>query len=83
MKLSELIQRLDDIRYEVGGDYPVLGAIQPDWCLLTNIDAITTVTDSGDRNGIYIGLSEGKHYGSREFYFDDFVTLDSDDEDEE
>ncbi len=83
LTLDELIQRLEDIRDEVGGDFPVRGAFQPNYVLLSDVDAITTVTDSGDENGVFICLSDGKDYGSRQHYEDDFITIGDEDEDED
>ena len=46
MNLDEMIERLEEIREEVGGDFPVRGAFQPNYVLLSDVDAITTVTES-------------------------------------
>ena len=83
MNLDEMIERLEEIREEVGGDFPVRGAFQPNYVLLANIDAITTVTESGDENGVFISLSDGKDYGTSQHYEDDFVTFGDENEDED
>lgn len=83
MKLDELIERLEEIRDEVGGDFPIRGAFQPSYVLLSDVDAITTVTDSGDENGVFICLGDGRSYGTSEHYSDDFITLGDEDEDED
>jgi hypothetical protein len=80
VSLDELIERLEEIREEVGGDFPIRGAFQPNYVLLSDVDAITTVTDSGDENGVFICLGDGHEYGSKEHYADDFITLGDEDE---
>jgi len=82
VNLDEMIERLEEIREEVGGDFPVRGAFQPNYVLLSDVDAITTVTESGDENGVFICLGNGHEYGSREHYSDDFITIRDEDEDE-
>lgn len=83
MTLDEMIDRLTEIREEVGGEFPVRGAFQPNYVLLSEVDAITTITDSGDEDGVFIALSDSHEYGSSEHYSDDFITLGDEDEDEE
>lgn len=83
MTLDELIERLEDIREEVGGEFPVRGAFQPNYVLLAEVEAVTTVTDSGDEDGVFICLGDGHEYGSREHYTDDFVTIGDEDEEED
>jgi hypothetical protein len=79
MTLDELIQRLEDIREEVGGEVSVRGVQQPDWPLLGQIQAITTV-QTGDLSEVFIGLAEPKDYGSQLHYEDDFVESEYDEE---
>jgi hypothetical protein len=83
VNLDEMIERLEEIREEVGGDFPVRGAFQPNYVLLSDVDAITTVTESGDENGVFICLGNGHEYGSREHYSDDFITIRDEDEEDE
>jgi hypothetical protein len=81
MTLDQLIDRLSDIREEIGGDAPVRGVQQPSYPLLGQIEAITTV-QTGDESEVFIGLAEPKAYGSHYHYEDDFVDAE-DQEDEE
>jgi hypothetical protein len=83
MSLDELIQRLEDIRDEVGGNYPVRGAFQPNYVLLADIEAITTVETDSDAKGVFIALGDGRMYGNSHHYEDDFVYLDEVEEDED
>jgi hypothetical protein len=82
MTLDELIERLEEIRDEVGGDATVRGVLQPNYPLIARIDAITTIIDSGKEDGVFIGLAEAREYGCSEHYADDFVSIDQDDDDE-
>lgn len=84
MTLDELIDRLTEIRDEVGGDFPVRGAFQPNYVLLADIDAISTITESGDADGVFIALADGRDYGSAIHYSDEVVysTICDDDEEE-
>jgi hypothetical protein len=83
VNLDEMIKRLEEIREEVGGDFPVRGAFQPNYVLLSDVDAITTVTESGDEDGVFICLGNGHEYGSPKHYLDDFITLGDDDDDDD
>ena len=83
MNLDEMIERLEEIREEVGGDFPVRGAFQPNYVLLADIEAITTVQGNSDEQGVFIALADGRSYGSKHHYDDDFVTVDEDEEDDD
>lgn len=83
MTLDELIERLEDIREEIGnGDVPVRGVQQPNYPLLARICAVTVVEEDGKQE-MFIGLAEPREYGCSEHYADDFVTLGDDEEDED
>jgi hypothetical protein len=73
MTLNELINRLTEIREEVGGEFPVRGAFQPSYVLLAEIDAISTITESGDADGVFIALADSREYGSGIHYSDEVV----------
>jgi hypothetical protein len=73
MTLDELIDRLTEIREEVGGEFPVRGAFQPNYVLLAEIDAVSTITESGDADGVFIALSDSHDYGSGIHYSDEVV----------
>jgi len=81
MTLDELIDRLSDIREDIGGDTPVRGAQQPSYPLLAFIEAITVV-QTGYASEVFIGLAEPKAYGSSMHYSDDFVDADDEGDDE-
>jgi hypothetical protein len=84
MTLNELIERLEEIRDEVSGNIQVLGAFQPNYPLIANIDAVTTlISDDSDRAGVYIALSDGNSYGSRDLWDDDFIERDEDEDEDE
>lgn len=84
MTLNELIERLEEIRDEVGGNTAVRGAFQPNYPLITGIDAITTViSDNSDEAGVYIALGDGNNYGSRDLWDDDFIEREEDEDDED
>lgn len=80
MTLNELIERLEEIRDEVGGGTTVRGVFQPNYPLIARIDAVTTITDSGKADGVFIGLAEAKEYGCSDHYADDFVSLEEDED---
>lgn len=82
MTLDELIERLEEIRDEVGGDVSVRGVHQPHYPLLSQIEAITTVEEDGEHE-VFIGLADAREYGCSEHYADDFVTLGEDEEDDD
>jgi hypothetical protein len=85
MTLNELIQRLTDIRddWDVSGDTPVLGAFQPNYPLVADIAAITTIMDANEVPTIYIAISDGSNYGNSLMYSDDVVEGEDGDEDED
>lgn len=85
MTLDEMIERLEEIREEVGGSVAIRGAFQPNYPLVTGVDAITTyVSDDSDKAGVYIALGDGRNYGSSDMWDDDFVYVnEQDDEDED
>jgi hypothetical protein len=86
MTLSELIERLEEIRddYDVSGDTPIRGAFQPSYPLIAGIAAITTVIDDdADNAGIYIALGDGCNYGSRDLWNDELVEREDDEDDED
>jgi hypothetical protein len=74
MTLQELIDRLEDLREEIGGDAKVRGVLQPNYPLIARIDAITAIVDSDDKDGVFIGLGEAREYGSSIHYSDDIVS---------
>jgi hypothetical protein len=74
MKLTELINRLEDLREEIGGNLEVRGVLQPNYPLIARISAITAIVDSNNKDGVFIGLSEAKDYGSSIHYADDVVS---------
>lgn len=75
MTLNELIERLEDLRDEIGGDSPVRGVQQPTYPLLAQIEAITAIYE-GDKVEAFIALAEPKAYGTRDHYADDVICLD-------
>ena len=81
MKLNELIERLEDIREYVGGDFQVRGAFQPNYVLLADISAVSTITGHGDDDGVYIALADARDYGSQDHYSDDIIDLSEEYED--
>jgi hypothetical protein len=78
--LDELIYRLEEIREELTGSTIVRGVFQPNYPLVADIDAITTLVtwDSG-KSGVYLALGSATEYGTSEMWADDFVSLDDDD----
>lgn len=82
MTLTELIDRLEDLREDLQtGELEVRGVLQPNYPLIARIDAITAIVDSGDKDGVFIGLGEAKEYASSLHYSDDIVSADEDEED--
>lgn len=80
MTLDELIDRLQEIRDE-HGDVEVRGVFQPNYPLLADISAVTTIIEDGEIE-VFIGLADGREYGDSRHYEDDEVNRD-DEEDEE
>lgn len=79
MDLDELIQRLEELRDEFGGRTPVRGVFQPHYPLLADIDAVTMVATGVDLDhAVFIGLADGREYGSSMHYADDVVLADDD-----
>jgi hypothetical protein len=78
MTLNEIIERLQDLRdnYEVDGYAQVTGAFQPNYPLLADIEAITTIIDAFDGSTrIYLGLGGAESYGSGKEWDDDIIDL--------
>jgi hypothetical protein len=73
MTLTELIERLSDIQEE-HGDIKVLAAFQPNYPLITDVQAITTVT-AGDDTTLYIAVGDGDEYGSKHLWCDDQIEV--------
>jgi hypothetical protein len=73
MTLTELIDRLTDIQEE-HGDIEVLAAFQPNYPLITDVQAITTVT-AGDTSTLYIAVGDGDEYGSKHLWCDDQIEV--------
>ena len=68
MTLTELIDRLTAIQEE-HGDIEVLAAFQPNYPLITDVQAITTVI-SEDETTLYIAVGDGDNYGSKNLWAD-------------
>ena len=81
MKLSELIERLETIREEVG-DAEIRAAFQPSYPLVAEIDAISTMICDEDDATVYIAIGNGHEYGSREMWCDDYMEIEIDEDDE-
>jgi hypothetical protein len=79
MTLDELIDRLTEIREEVGGEFLVRGAFQPSRVLLAEIDTVSTIMGAGDGNGVFIGLGDARDYGSDDHYSDDVIDISEED----
>ena len=78
MTLNELIERLQDLRdyHEVDGDTQVTGAFQPNYPLLADVEAITTIIDAFDDTArIYLALGGAESYGSGKEWDDDIIDL--------
>ena len=73
MTLTELIERLTDIQEE-HGNIQVLAAFQPNYPLITEVQAITTVT-IGDTATLYIAVGDGDEYGSQYLWSDDEIEV--------
>lgn len=75
MTIDEIIQRLEDMREELGsGDVAVRGAFQPNYPLVADITAITAVIPEGaDGARLYIALGEARGYGDRTYWYDEVV----------
>lgn len=73
MTISDLIERLSEI-LEEHGDLPIRAALQPNYPLLAEIDAVTTIVDTvRDRAEVYLGLAEPREYGGSDLWADDVV----------
>lgn len=86
MTLDEMIERLTSLRdyHDVSGDTQILGAFQPNYPLVTSINAITTIISDDEKEaGIYIALGDGTRYGFGAMWEDDIVNRDEEDEDED
>jgi hypothetical protein len=80
--IEELIERLQEIQEE----YPeaeVMCVFQPNYPLIAEVEGITTVERKNGTATVYIGLSDGKSYGTKDLYDDDFTFECSEDEDDE
>ncbi len=75
MTLDELIERLQEIREDIGSDVPVRGVQQPNYPLLAQIEALTTIYRGGTTE-VFIALADARDYGTRDHYADDFISLD-------
>jgi len=78
MTLNELIERLQDLRdyHEVDGESQVTGAFQPNYPLLADIEAVTTILDAFDGTArIYLGLGGAESYGSGKEWDDEVLDL--------
>ncbi|NDC19930.1 MAG: hypothetical protein EBZ87_06650 [Microbacteriaceae bacterium] len=73
MTLTELIDRLTAIQEE-HGDIEVLAAFQPNYPLITDVQAITTVI-AGDDTTLYIAVGDGDAYGSKNLWSDDEIEV--------
>lgn len=73
MTLTELIDRLTAIQEE-HGDIEVLAAFQPNYPLITDVQAITTVI-SEDETTLYIAVGDGDNYGSKNLWSDDEIEV--------
>lgn len=74
MELKELIERLQEIQEEYP-DAMVSGVFQPNYPLIGELIAITTMEDA-DGARVFIGLAHGYEYGSRKHYANQFITDD-------
>lgn len=86
MTLDEMIERLTEIRddFNVRGDTRIRGAFQPNYPLIANIAAITTVINcEEDDKIVYIAFTDGTQYGSSDLWEDDVVDRNEDEEDGE
>ncbi len=85
MTRNELIERLEELRddLEIDGRTKIKGAFQPNYPLITEIDAITTIVDENNAATIYIALGDGKDYGARTLWEDDIVEADSEEDEDD
>lgn len=86
MKLNELIEKLEDLRDnpDVGGDIEIRGAFQPNYPLISRIDAVTAlISEDSKESGVYIALGDGTNYGSPLMWEDDVVYRDEEDEEDD
>jgi hypothetical protein len=64
--LDELIDALEEMREEVGGDAKVLVATQPNYPLSSRLGAVTAITDRTEGTVVYLAASEtGTEYAPR------------------
>lgn len=73
MTLTELIDRLTAIQDD-HGDIEVLAAFQPNYPLVTSVQAITTVI-AGDTTTLYIAVGDGDSYGNKNLWSDDEIEV--------
>jgi len=76
MTLTELIDRLTEIQEE-HGDIEVLAAFQPNYPLIAEVQAITTVSEH-DTATLYIAVGDGNEYGNKNLWCDDQIDIDDD-----
>ena len=82
MNLDELIERLQEIREDYGnGEIPIRGVQQPNYPLLSQIEAITVFeSEQGMAKEIFIGLAEARDYGNSLHYADRVVWEDEEED---
>ncbi len=88
MTLDELIERLTDLRDVEGipGHMEVRIAQQPNYPLLGNLEAVTTVVESQDGDSeatVYLASGDAKDYGFRSLWDDDIQYQDDDNDEDE
>ena len=84
MTLNELIERLEELRddLEISGRTSVRGAFQPNYPLIAEVHAITTLVDEEGNARIFIALGDGDDYGARTLWEDDIVDSREQEDDE-
>ena len=80
MTLDELIEELEEMRDNFGGETLVRGVFQPNYPLIAQIETVTMFDFAeSDERGVYIGLADGKNYGTELHYEGGVVTDDDQD----
>jgi poly-beta-hydroxyalkanoate depolymerase len=79
MNINEIIERLEEMRDELGGEVHVRSVIQPNYPLLADLLTVTAVTEK-EKTTVYIGIGEARQYGSDIHYADEIIHEEETDE---
>lgn len=83
MRIGELINRLTEIQEE-HGEIEVRGAFQPDYPLISRLEAVTTLINEQEETAtVFLALGDGDEYGTKSLWDDCDTYEESDDEEEE